>query len=145
MSKASNPTRPTATSAGVLQQISGLDRRDRGNLEKWGYPITELQRVAGVEDQVDAVDALLAIMLDRPGYEHNDRDLKMATRVSKTLKAPVNPRAMLAKQGKVNVVTHGYFSEGVAKNPGSGKTVILVFASVVLIIFLIAVVVVAFK
>jgi hypothetical protein len=144
MSKASNPTRPAAAPAGVLQQLDGLSSRDRQNLAKWGYPIQELRRVAEADDQADAVDALLAIMLARPGYEHDDRDLKMATRVSKTLNAPVNPRAMLGKQGKVDLVSHGRYSEASMNTKSTWRTslaglgvvlgVIVVFAVVFLIV-----------
>jgi hypothetical protein len=118
MSKASNPTRPDVTSAGALQQLDDLTRADRVNLEKWGYPVRELRRVAEVEDQADAVDALLAILLARPGYKYNDRDLKQATRVSKTLGAIVEPRVKLVQQGQVRVFNAKPMP---IREPGAGR------------------------
>ena len=100
MSKASNPTRPTATTADVGQRLTALTAPQRRRLTDSGYSIEDLRRVADVDKQADAVDALLAIMLDRPGYVHDQADLKAAERVARTLGAKMDPKSWLVYRKK---------------------------------------------
>jgi hypothetical protein len=117
-----NRTRARATSAEVLERLSALNSAHRRNLQAWGYPIEKLERVAQVEEQADAVDALLAILTDRPGYLHDYRDLNNARRIHQTLgPATFDPRRHLYARGKVRQFEpEGYFHY----SPATWKTTV---------------------
>ena len=100
MSKASNPTRPAATTEEVGHRLDALSAKQRRRLTDCGYSIADLRRVSEVEKQADAVDALLAIMLDRQGYVHDQGDLKAAQRVAHTLDAKMDPKSWLIHRKK---------------------------------------------
>src|SRR4051794_22235803 len=105
MSKASkpdpNPTRPAVDSTKVRQRLRNLNGSKRRRLHDWGYPVDQLAELAGQDDtQADAVDALLAIILDRGGYTHNDADVDAAERVAKKVSARMTPYAYLVARHK---------------------------------------------
>lgn len=101
MSRASNPTRPTVGSAEVQQKLRNLKGAKRQRLEDWGYPVDRLAGLAARDDaQADAVDALLAIILDRGGYTHDEADVAAAEKVAKAVDAKMTPHAYLVAQHK---------------------------------------------
>lgn len=95
-----NPTRPRASSADVEQRIAELTPVQQKRLKDYGYKLSDLRRVCEIEVQADAVDALLAIVTDRKGYEYDLRDLSMAEKVGKTLGAQMSPGAHLMLRKK---------------------------------------------
>jgi len=113
-----NPTRQHASPADVEQRIAELTPVQQKRLKEYGYNISDLRRVCAIEGQADAVDALLAIVTDRRGYEYDMRDLGMAGKVGKTLGATMSPEAHLMLRKKY-VPSAGRFSmpRGARKPP----------------------------
>ncbi|TCO53766.1 hypothetical protein [Actinocrispum wychmicini] len=145
MSTASNPTRPAAGSTDVQRRLRNLKGAKRRRLQDWGYPVDRLAEMAGRGDaQADAVDALLAIILDRGGYTHNDADVAAAERVAKQVSALMTPYAYLVARHKApekpvfNI--HGYLKPG--QKDLSGLGVLGIFGGVFLILVVVAVIVV---
>jgi hypothetical protein len=143
MSKASNPTRPTASSAEVGRRLSGLSAPQRRRLTDSGYSIESLRRVSEIEEQADAVDALLAIFLDRQGYTHDQADLKAATKVAHTLNAKVDPKSWLIYRKKEQSTQFGGFADPgrIRRSRVSGWVYGAVVGGIVLAILLLALVV----
>ncbi|WP_194912036.1 hypothetical protein [Catenulispora rubra] len=101
MSRVVNPTRPAATTAEVRQRLKNLGGAKRERLEDWGYPIAKLDEWAARGDaQADEVDALLAIILNRADYTHDDADVAAAEKIGKKLGALMTPHAYLVSQHK---------------------------------------------
>lgn len=97
----SNPTRPAAGTAEVQQRLRSLKGAKKQRLEDWGYPVDELAAIAGRgAADADRVDALLAIILNRAGYTHNDDDVAAAEKVAKTVGARMTPYACLVSRHK---------------------------------------------
>ncbi|GAA2012897.1 hypothetical protein GCM10009839_04320 [Catenulispora yoronensis] len=148
MSQAPNPTRSTAGTAEVQRRLKNLAGAKRQRLEDWGYPVARLTELAGAGDpQADHVDALLAIILDRGGYTHDDADVAAAEKVAKTVGARMTPHAYLVSQHKApekpayNI--RGYAKPG--KKDGSGLGVLAVLGGVFLVLVVAAVIVVAVR
>jgi len=95
-----NPTRPTATAADVERHLAELRPVQQKRLSDYGYKLADLRRICEVDGQADSVDALLAIVTDRPGYEHDQRDLGKAAKVAKTVGAAISPEAHLMTRKK---------------------------------------------
>lgn len=144
----SNPTRAAVGSADVQRRLKNLAGAKRQRLEDWGYPVSRLAEVAARADQqADGVDALLAIILNRGGYVHDDADVAAAEKIAKELGAKMTPHAYLVSQHKApekpvfNI--HGYSKPGDKEMTWRGMAAIFggVFAALVLV----AVVVVALR
>jgi hypothetical protein len=148
MSAVSNPTRPAAGTAEVRQRLKNLAGAKRQRLEDWGYPVDRLTELADRGDaQADGVDALLAIILDRGGYTHDDADVAAAEKIAKTLDAKMTPHAYLVSQHKA--AERPSFNYQGAIRPGtknlSGLGFVGVFVGVFLILVIVAVIVVAVR
>jgi hypothetical protein len=97
----SNPTRPAAGTAVVQQRLRSLKGAKKQRLEEWGYPFDRLTELAGRSDaEADRVDALLAIVLNRGGYTHDDDDVTAAEKVARTVGALMTPHAYLVARHK---------------------------------------------
>lgn len=145
MSRASNPTRPTVGSAEVQQKLRNLKGAKRQRLEDWGYPVDRLAGLAARDDaQADSVDALLAIILDRGGYTHDDADVTAAEKVAKTVGAKMTPHAYLVSQNKAPEKPVFYYRGGPGGNT-TGLGMIGIFGGVFLLLVVIAVIVVAVR
>jgi hypothetical protein len=105
-----NPTRPPATRADVEQRLAELLPVQQKRLKEYGYNVSELRRIADIEEQADAVDALLAIVTDRKGYVHDSRDVAKAEKVAKTLGAAVSPEGHLIRRKKLEPFYGGRYS-----------------------------------
>ncbi|MFL6111295.1 MAG: hypothetical protein ACJ786_08075 [Catenulispora sp.] len=145
-SRASNPTRPAVGSAEVRQKLRNLAGAKRRRLEDWGYPVDQLAELAARDDaQADAVDALLAIILDRGGYTHDDADVAAAEKVAKKVDAKMTPYAYLVARHKAPERPSSNY-QGYLK-PGQKDTTVLGFLGIiggVLLILVIIGVIVAF-
>jgi hypothetical protein len=95
-----NPTRPHASPADVEQRIAELTPVEQKRLKDYGYNINDLRRICEIEAQADAVDALLAIVTDRKGYEYDLRDMAEADKVAKTLGATISAQTHLIRRKK---------------------------------------------
>jgi hypothetical protein len=141
-----NRTRPRATSAEVRERLSALNSAHRRNLQAWGYPTEKLERVAALEDQADAVDALLAILTDRPGYVHDYGDLKKARLIRQTLGARLDPRQHLHARGRVSRFEYeGYFHGPPPGEKYTWKPMIVLVLSILAVLFGAAALMAAFK
>lgn len=145
---AANPTRPAVDSARMQQRLKNLAGAKRQRLEDWGYPIAKLTEVAARNDtQADGVDALLAIILNRGGYTHNEADVAAAEKIAKEVGAKMTPHAYLVALHKApekpvfNI--HGGLKPG--QKDISGFGVAAIFGGVFLVLVLIAVIVVAVR
>lgn len=140
-----NPTRPAAGTAEVQRRLKNLAGAKRQRLEDWGYPVDRLAELAGRGDaQADGVDALLAIILDRGGYTHDDADVAAAEKVAKTVGAKMTPHAYLVSQHKAPEKPAFNYRGGLKpgqKNSATGLIGLIVGVFVVLVV--IAVIVVA--
>lgn len=146
MGRASNATRPTATSAEVRRRLAELGDGRRERLEGWGYPVADLDEWAARGDtEADQVDALLAIMLNRTEYTYDLDDVRGAEKIAKKLGATLTPRAHLISRGAVfrggNV--RGYRKPG-EKNL-TPRAVYGIFGGVFLLIVLAGVIVSALR
>jgi hypothetical protein len=134
-----------ADSAAVQRRLKNLTGAKRRKLEDWGYPIARLTEVAARGDrQADGVDALLAIILNRAGYVHDDADVAVAEKIAKELGAKMTPHAYLVAQHKAP--EKPVFNIHGASRPGDKEMTALgmagIFGGVFLILVLIAVIVV---
>ncbi|NUR27697.1 MAG: hypothetical protein HOV83_17945 [Catenulispora sp.] len=151
MSKApdpTNPTRPAVGTAEVRQRLKNLAGAKRQRLEDWGYPIERLAELADRGDaQADGVDALLAIILNRGGYTHDDADVAAAEKIAKTLDAKMTPHAYLVSQHKAE--ERPSFNYQGAIRPGtknlSNLGLVAVFGGVFLVLVLVAVIIYAVR
>lgn len=143
---AANPTRAAVDSARMQQRLKNLAGAKRQRLEDWGYPVAKLTELAARNDaQADAVDALLAIILNRGSYTHNDADVTAAEKIAKDLGAKMTPHAYLVALHKApekpvfNI--HGGLKPG--QKDISALGIAAIFGGVFLILVLIAVIAVA--
>ncbi|WP_194891676.1 hypothetical protein [Catenulispora pinisilvae] len=141
-----NPTRPEATGGEVLRRLKNLGGAKRGKLEDWGYPVAQLAAwAAGGDAQADEVDALLAIILNRGGYQHDADDVAAAEKIGKKLGAKMTPHAYLVAQHKAEPLPVYNLRPGVVPGHGSmsNKALLAVFGGVFLAIVIGGVVVAA--
>ncbi|GAA2005013.1 hypothetical protein [Catenulispora subtropica] len=146
MSTAPNPTRQAVGTAEVRQRLKNLKSAKRQRLEDWGYPVDRLAELAGRGDaQADGVDALLAIILDRGGYTHDDADVAAAEKVAKSVGAKMTPHAYLVSQNKApekpSFNYRGSVKPGQKEMSGLGMAAI--FGGVFLVLVIVAVIIVA--
>jgi hypothetical protein len=143
MSRALNPTRPAATTAEVRQRLKNLGGVKRKRLEDWGYPIAKLDEwAARGDEQADEVDALLAIILNRADYTHDDGDVAAAEKIGKKLGALMTPHAYLVSQHKAEPLRAYNLRPGYApgQKPMSSWWFLVILGGVFLLIVLIAVI-----
>ena len=139
-----NPTRPVAGTAVVQQRLRSLKGAKKQRLEDFGYPVQRLAELAGRDDaEADRVDALLAIVLNRGGYTHDDDDVAAAEKVAKKVGARMTPHAYLVARHKTPPWPVFYFhSSRPGSKPISWLGVAGVFGFVFGMIVLVAVIVV---
>jgi len=148
MSRVVNPTRPAATTAEVRQRLKNLGGAKRERLEDWGYPVAKLDEWAGRGDaQADEVDALLAIILNRADYTHDDADVAAAEKIGKKFGAVMTAHAYLVSQHKTDEKRAYNFRPGAV--PGetdmSNKTMWKILGGVFLLIVIGGVIVAAVR
>ncbi|MEZ0107317.1 hypothetical protein ABH920_001308 [Catenulispora sp. EB89] len=137
MSRELNPTRPTAATAEVRQRLANLGGTKRDRLEDWGYPIAKLDEWAARGDaQADEVDALLAIILNRANYTHDDGDVAAAEKIGKKFGARMTAHAYLVGQGKAESGPYRNIYGGYrpGQEPMSNKSLWLILGGVFLLI-----------
>ncbi|NUR59451.1 MAG: hypothetical protein HOV87_12400 [Catenulispora sp.] len=140
-----NPTRAAADSAAVQRRLKNLGGAKRQKLEDWGYPIVRLTEVAARGDrQADGVDALLAIILNRGGYVHDDADVAAAEKIAEELGAKMTPHAYLVALHKAP--PKPVFNIHGSSRPGDKEMTALgmlgIFGAVFLILVIVSVIVV---
>lgn len=138
-----NPTRPVAGTAVVRQRLRSLKGAKKRRLEDFGYPVERLAELAGRGDaEADRVDALLAIVLNRAGYKHDDDDVAAAEKVARKVGARMTPHAYLVALHKTPPwpVVYGRFSSPPGVKPISWLGVTGVFGFVFGVIVLAAVI-----
>ncbi|MFF0264739.1 hypothetical protein [Kribbella sp. NPDC004536] len=140
----SNPTRPVASTAVVQRRLRNLKGAKRRRLEDFGYPVERLAELAGRGDaEADRVDALLAIVLNRGGYTHDDGDVAAAEKIARKVGARMTPHAYLVARHKTPPWPVFYYNGGrPGTKPMSWLGVAGVFGFVFGMIVLVAVIVV---
>ena len=139
----SNPTRPVAGTAVVQRRLRNLKGAKRRRLEDFGYPVEQLAELARRGDaEADRVDALLAIVLDRGGYTHDDEDVAAAEKVARKVGARMTPHAYLVARHKTQPWPVFYIhGGGPGSKPATWRGVAGVFGFVFGMIVLVAVIV----